>query len=452
MIEIGLWSVADFVASALLATALVAVAIVSWREREPRAVRVSLLLAVLLPVPLIVGGWAGMRGHGTVAAGVSILFGAAAVLVLLPIRGGHPKYDDTPRSRIDERDIMFSRRLYEPGTTRFEEYYAAHPDKKPLDDEFRNKPGLLAAGAASYHPYAFRAADASFWTIEQLRPYVDGEPAAERHPTSPEITRFLKRWALKLGAVSVGVTRLRDYHQYSFVGRGEQYGQPVVLEHDFALALTVEMDKAMIDRAPLGPTVMESAQQYVAAGVVAVQLADFIRRLGYRARAHIDGNYRVVCPLVARDAGLGEIGRMGLLMTPRLGPRVRIGVVTTDLNLMADERRWDRSVIDFCAGCRKCAEACPSGAIPSGDRVEIDGVRRWRINQEACFTFWCQVGTDCARCVKVCPYSHPNNSLHNAVRWGVRRSALFRRLALMGDDLFYGKKPAPARLQSWMGD
>ena len=45
-----------------------------------------------------------------------------------------------------------------------------------------------------------------------------------------------------------------------------------------------------------------------------------IRRLGYPARAHIDGNYRVIAPLVARDAGLGEIGRMGLLMTPRSRP------------------------------------------------------------------------------------------------------------------------------------
>ena len=51
-----------------------------------------------------------------------------------------------------------------------------------------------------------------------------------------------------------------------------------------------------------------------------VQLAAAIRDLGYPARAHIDGNYRVIAPLVARDAGLGEIGRMGLLMTPRWVP------------------------------------------------------------------------------------------------------------------------------------
>ena len=46
-----------------------------------------------------------------------------------------------------------------------------------------------------------------------------------------------------------------------------------------------------------------------------VQLGYLIRSLAYPARTHIDGNYRVIAPLVARDAGLGEIGRMGLLMT-----------------------------------------------------------------------------------------------------------------------------------------
>ena len=70
-----------------------------------------------------------------------------------------------------------------------------------------------------------------------------------------------------MGAVTVGVTRLKDYHKYSVVGRGEKYGEPVELKHDYAIAFTVEMTKEMVDRAPLGPSVMESAQQYVEAGV-----------------------------------------------------------------------------------------------------------------------------------------------------------------------------------------
>jgi epoxyqueuosine reductase QueG len=68
---------------------------------------------------------------------------------------------------------------------------------------------------------------------------------------------------------------------------------------------------------------------------------------------------------------------MGLLMTPMLGPRVRIAVVTTDLPLVEDQRVPEDSVIDFCSICLKCADACPSSAISSGDRSEIDGALRW---------------------------------------------------------------------------
>ena len=184
---------------------------------------------------------------------------------------------------------------------------------------------LLGAGSAFFDPYMFAAADASFQTIAELRSMVDGPVAPDRRsPDAGAMSEFIKGWARKLGALDVGITELRDYHKYSTIGRTEPYGEPVQLDHRYAIALTVEMAKEMLDRAPRGPTIMESAQQYMASGAIAVQVAEFIRNLGHPARAHVDGNYRVVCPLVARDAGLGEIGRMGLLMTPGLGPRVRV--------------------------------------------------------------------------------------------------------------------------------
>jgi len=195
--------------------------------------------------------------------------------------------------------------------------------------------------------------------------------------------------------------------------------------------------------------VMESARQYVEAARVALQLGYLIRWLGYPARAHIDGNYRVVAPLVARDAGLGEIGRMGLLMTPELGPRVRLGVVTTDLPLIPDGRRDDVSAIDFCRTCKKCAENCPSRSIPFGDREEINGALRWRIDSDSCFRYWNLIGTDCGRCMAVCPYSHPDNLAHNAVRWAIRHSGAARRGALWLDDVFYGRHPAPRPAPDW---
>ncbi|MGW8265101.1 MAG: 4Fe-4S dicluster domain-containing protein [Longimicrobiales bacterium] len=440
-------------------------ACVSWRETEPTAARRFLLLAVLLTLWVagarLLPGWSGL----VLAWGFVAVLGSG-MLLLLPLRGESLSTLGTPLPGADERDIMFSRAVLEPGTERFERYYAAHPEYRTRDDFFRLEPGLLAPGSSQYHPQGFPAADAAFWTIEMLRPYAEGggaegggaglKPGGDRglevSAANPEtMTRFLKGWTLKLGAHSVGVAELKDYHRYSHVGRGEEYGKRVRLDHTHALALTVEMDKEMVDPAPRSPTVMESARQYLLSGVMAIQLAELIRRLGHDARAHVDGSYRVICPLVARDAGLGEIGRIGLLMTPKLGPRVRIAVVTTDLPLVPDLPFRDPATLDFCLRCRKCADSCPSRALPFGDPVEDEkGVLRWRIDAEACFTLWTKLGTDCARCMAVCPYSHPDNLLHGAVRWGIRRNRWFRKGAVWMDDLVYGRRPPPKALPEWM--
>jgi reductive dehalogenase len=436
---------------AALFAALALAAVVSRSEGEPRAAKRLAGLSLFVSLPFVaVALIPGQAGQLTGIALLSVT-AAGAITLLVPTGSKHLAENDTPTTRIDERDIMFSRARLEPGSDRFEAYYAEKPEHREADDRFRAEPGLLKPGSSYYDPFMFAAADASFETIAELHSMVDGPVAREPEPADPgEISDFIRGWKVKLGAVDVGITELRNYHKYTTVGRGEQYGQTVRLDHRYAIALTVEMAKEMIDCAPRGPTVMESAQQYMASGAIAVQVAQFIRNLGYPARAHIDGNYRVVCPLVARDAGLGEIGRMGLLMTPNLGPRVRIGVVTTDLPLVPDDREPEHSVLDFCSICEKCADVCPSQAIARGLRTEIDGALRWRIDSEACFTYWSKIGTDCARCVSVCPYSHPDNLMHNSVRWLIRNSGLARRAALAADDYLYGRRRPPAEVEGWL--
>lgn len=429
-------------------------AILSGLEEEPRAARRAFSLSFLLPIPYMAAGLIQSEWQIIICLILLGITGLLPVFLLLPIRNTFQPVNDTPGSRIDERDIMFSRNLLKENSERFNNYYKMHPENKDPDDVFRSHPGLLKKGTVHYDPVTAAAADAGFKTVAAFHSMLDDEniPTPPQQVDPAQITCFIKEWTKKLGAVSVGMTQLQDYHLYSTIGRGDQYGEPVELNHLYAIALTVEMDKYMLDRAPKGPVVMESAQQYLNSGTIAVVLAEFIRQLGYSTRAHIDGSYRVVCPLVARDAGLGEIGRMGLLMTPELGPRVRLAVVTTDLPLITDERERDERVFDFCRLCKKCAEVCPSQAISFDDRTEIDGAMRWKINSESCFTLWCKIGTDCGRCMSVCPYSHPNNLLHNMMRAAIKRSAPMRKVALKLDDFFYGKKPAPLDLPDWITD
>jgi len=56
--------------------------------------------------------------------------------------------------------------------------------------------------------------------------------------------------------------------------------------------------------------------------------------------------------------------------------------------------------------------------------------RRNLQNPLQCFRYWNVIGTDCGRCMVVCPYSHPDNAAHNMVRRAIRRSGFARRMAL----------------------
>lgn len=442
--------------TALLITAIISFGLLTWAafmsisEREPRAAKLFFSLSVPAALPFLAVAFLNFPYQPFVGFGLLILIYGTLTVFLIPT-GKNKKYRQVvPPTQIDERDTMFSRNELKPETVEFEEYYKNNPEKRKPDDAFRKKPGLLHPGSSQYNPFHFASADASFETIEELRTFVDGPVAAQRISADREKTsRYIKTWSKKLGAVDCGITELKKYHLYSVGGRAERRNKPVINNHKYAIAFTVEMDRKMIAPAPAGTVVMESGQQYLESGKIALQVSAFIRNLGYDARAHIDGNYQVVCPLVARDAGLGEIGRMGLLMTPKLGPRVRISVVTTNFPLVVDQPLHDFSVIDFCDKCKKCADACPSQAISFNSRENINGAKRWQINQESCFTLWTVMGTDCARCISVCPYAHPDNALHQAVRFGIRNSSLFRSAALKLDDAFYGRKPASAPLPEW---
>ena len=421
------------------------------REGEKRPARVSMALAgaasLLLLGSFLLSPTVQILIIGSIAAAVA----GGIILFLLPI-GRVQSSRDIPHWRYDERDIMFARARLEPGSPNYRDYYAMRPENRANDDRTRTLPGLLSLDASQADFLVFGATEASFGLTAALRDAVDGPVRAVPGTLEPDaMTRFTKKLARYYGAFSVGVTELRPYHVYSHIGRGSgEYGAPIDIQHRFAIAFTVEMDRAMIGTGPSAPTVLESARQYVEAAKIGVQLANLIRNLGYAARAHIDGNYRVIAPLVARDAGLGGIGRMGLLMTPSLGPRVRIGIVTTDLPLIPDQRDDETAMLDFCCICTKCADNCPVRAIPTGDRVEHNGVLRWRIDAEMCYRYWCVVGTDCGRCMDVCPFSYPDTLLHNVVRWGLRRSGAARRVIYGMDRVFYGSNPPQKPPPSWI--
>jgi epoxyqueuosine reductase len=193
---------------------------------------------------------------------------------------------------------------------------------------------------------------------------------------------------------------------------------------------------------------------YSIKAVVANQVAAFIRGLGHRAVP--SGNDTALSIPLAIAAGLGELGRMGLLITEKYGPRVRICKVFTDMPLAHDGFK-PFGVEVFCRTCKKCAKHCPSKAISFDEPTHAgpsisnhSGVRKWYINPELCFMFWVKNWMDCNNCVMVCPFNKPLGHLHDAVRACIRRLPVFNRILVRLDDLLgYGRFIPQERKNFW---
>lgn len=308
--------------------------------------------------------------------------------------------------KIDERDTMFARMSYREGTNQYEDYYKRNPDKKENDDHIRTLPDLMGEGTMAYHPINAKLPDAVFQLLGDINGFSEGQAASEKVETNPEeMTRKIKNIARHFGAKDVGICEMKEDFYYSYRGRqSDSYGDKVDTSHKYAISFIVEMDKDMINRAPMLEEVIEVSKGYLDAGIIGLVISYFLRGLGYESRNHMDGNYLLVAPLVAEHAGLGQIGRMGILNTKEFGPRIRIGVVTTDLELIADEED-DYGFSEFCEMCAKCVRTCPSKAIQATKRENIDGVLRWKIDQEKCYERWRSLGTDCGVCLSSCPFS-----------------------------------------------
>jgi len=354
------------------------------------------------------------------------------------------------RARIDERDIIFSRFDLQRQSKEYNSYYLNKPELKKKDDRIRRLPDLFDPQHIKKDRVLFSLSEVEFEFLEHMMTLVDGEIKQDKLVQSKKTNAGMIQSVLRyLGAEDSGFCRMDPSDFYSHVGRGpDPYGAPINASQAYGISFVVEMNSDMIRHAPHPPVIVETAKQYVEAAKISVILAAFIRRLGYSARAHIAGsNYQALLVPVAWRAGLGELGRMGILMHPRLGPRIRLGLVTTDLPLETNSP-ITFGVQDFCEKCLKCALHCPGGAIPRGEKIKENGVFKWVLNREKCYSFWRTVGTDCAACMSVCPYSKPNNVFHNLIRSVAARSSFAQTLSIFGDDLFYGKKPKHKKTQT----
>jgi reductive dehalogenase len=445
-------------------------------EKEQRASIFGGLQLLAMLVPVIIFFYLHSTGFFHTDPGIIILIlalstGAGAVFALILPLGLNAKALEGTNgmivgevSRQDEREIMFARnRSLPPGSEQYQRFYKVHPEYEEYDTARRSKGGPLGQPGTIDKPNERPNVAATFASLSipmflsapekvepQALPIFPDQPAG-LDPVAA--SRIIKGYTKNLDVDLVGITEINPMWIYSHRGEifhenWDDWGAEIELSHKYAVVFATEMALDLVGTAPHTPTTIASMGNYARGAYVATQLAGFIANLGYSATAHHLRHYDFVMVPLAVDAGLGEYGRIGYLMTKQFGPRVRLGAVSTDLPLVPD-KPVDLGVQDFCRICKKCATCCPSNSIPMDEPEAVNGTLRWKLNAETCFDYWGTVGTDCNICMRVCPWSHANTFPHKIIRELISRNRYSRKLFFFMDDIFYGKKPKPKAAPKW---
>ncbi len=381
-------------------------------------------------------------------------------------------------TRFDERDTVFSREGLVPGSPEEADYHTRHPEKIDVD---RNLCRFIRSkeqrgDAAESGDRLGRAIYESLFVPSAalaLPDMVDGVPDEESVSWPPgEAARRIKEYALTLGADDVRIGPLKPEWVYSHKGsrpffrdgyvnppyfrgipdgyQGRRYGDPITLDHRSAVSLAFAQDKHLIATGSTQAVDFEVGRVYAKSVLASVQLARFIRALGHRARAHHLRNYLVILPAIAIDAGIGELARCGYVVSRTLGANFRLSCVTTDMPLENDDP-VDIGMRDFCAKCKKCAVNCPAGAIPEGETTVVRGVRKWKLDDEACLEFWGRSGYTCGICQTVCPWTKPQTLFHRSVASLAVNIPFLRRALVTGDDIVFGARFRPEPIPDCLG-
>ncbi|NKB54181.1 MAG: reductive dehalogenase [Rhizobiaceae bacterium] len=245
-----------------------------------------------------------------------------------------------------------------------------------------------------------------------------GEPAPDAVTPEPEnYARLIKATSYFLGVDAVGISRCPKWTWYSHNALGKEIDPP----HDQAISMIIDQGYETMEGAS-GDDWISAAQSmraYLRFSLLGGVISKQIRNLGFNAKAHsvMDGD--VLQPPLLLLSGLGEVSRIGeVILNPYLGPRLKSGVVTTDMPL-AHDKPIDFGLQKFCESCNKCARECPSGAITAGPKLMFNGYEIWKSDSQKCATY--RIGTKggamCGRCMKTCPWNLEGLFAERPFRW-----------------------------------
>ena len=216
------------------------------------------------------------------------------------------------------------------------------------------------------------------------------EPTAE--PTGEDVTELIKNKAHQLGYLEAGIA------PYDF--RYEYQSKKGFTSLPHAICLAYEQDYEPTQTIPSIDAEIVHSSTYRTQAAAGLELGNFIRSLGYKAHViHSSDATGPVIPMFV-EAGLGQLGACGYLLTPHAGNRNRLMMVTTDANVTHD-KPIDYGIHAFCQVCQVCVNRCPGRALMR-DKIWWRGLEKNKLYFKRCRPVMARY-LGCGICMKVCP-------------------------------------------------
>jgi ferredoxin len=258
-------------------------------------------------------------------------------------------------------------------------------------------------------------------------------------PEDPQvISRHIKSLGYFLGADLMGICKLPQSAVYTH----DMNGNPIEVDYENAIVFAVSKSLPTVNASNGYDWVFDpvSFQSYQRLACQTETVANYIRRLGYKAAASNMNKYLTLMPQLVLMAGLGEVSRTGIILNPFLGLNYKTAAVLTDLPLEIDQP-VDFGLQEYCRNCTICADQCMSKAITYGDKVEYNGYETWKLDEKKCASFCAlnKYGNICGRCAKVCPWNRDNSTPRDFEAWDGSIEKLYVEVKKQADIINKGK-------------
>ena len=228
--------------------------------------------------------------------------------------------------------------------------------------------------------------------LEWIKNTGDLEPTATA--TGEDVTESIRQKARELGYSEVGFTRYD--RRYAYQSRKK------ALRTDLPNAICLALEQEYVPTQTIPSIEAEAVHggTYERQAPLTMEFVDHIRSLGYWAQ--VSGptwHLGAMIPMFV-EAGLGQLGANGQLLSPHFGSRARLQIVLTNAPVTYD-KPVDYGIHAFCQECQVCVNRCPGRALMP-EKVWYRGVEKNKLIFQRCRPVMARY-LGCGICMKVCP-------------------------------------------------